>query len=168
MKKTSLSNKRTRSSAPLIIRSVSPAETQAVGYAFGEMLCSYAPRNDAVPLVIFLRGDLGAGKTTFVQAAAKALAARGKVKSPTFIIARTHRIMADHYDSLTHIDAYRLSAGDRPLGEFFHALLSRPRSIIFIEWPDAVQPHLSRMNCITITFRIIGESERRITMRASA
>lgn len=168
MTKTSLSSKQDSKSAVFTVSSSSPAETQALGAAFGETLRSYIPRNGSAPLVILLRGGLGAGKTTFVQAAAKALGAQGKVKSPTFIIVRTHRITADQYDALIHIDAYRLPAGDQSLEEFFSTALSRSRSIIFIEWPDALRLHIPRTNRIMLSFRIIGESQRRISMRAAA
>ena len=69
--------------------------------------------------VIILTGDLGAGKTTFTQFLARGLGVRGRVSSPTFVIAREHAPRGDG-PGLIHVDAYRLigegSSGD-PLGE---------------------------------------------------
>ncbi|MDO5512837.1 tRNA (adenosine(37)-N6)-threonylcarbamoyltransferase complex ATPase subunit type 1 TsaE [Corynebacterium sp.] len=69
--------------------------------------------------VVILDGPLGAGKTTFTQGLARGLQVKGKVTSPTFVIAREHRSLVGG-PTLIHLDAYRLlgegSSGD-PLGE---------------------------------------------------
>ncbi|WP_066529657.1 tRNA (adenosine(37)-N6)-threonylcarbamoyltransferase complex ATPase subunit type 1 TsaE [Corynebacterium bouchesdurhonense] len=69
--------------------------------------------------VVVLDGPLGAGKTTFTQGIAEGMGVRGRVTSPTFVIAREHRPLGDG-PALIHVDAYRLigegSFGD-PLGE---------------------------------------------------
>lgn len=57
--------------------------------------------------VVLLTGDLGAGKTTLVQGLADGLGVRGHVTSPTFVISRVHRSLADG-PALVHVDAYRL------------------------------------------------------------
>lgn len=69
--------------------------------------------------VVVLDGPLGAGKTTFTQGIAEGMGVRGRVTSPTFVIAREHPPLGDG-PALIHVDAYRLigegSSGD-PLGE---------------------------------------------------
>ena len=69
--------------------------------------------------VVILDGPLGAGKTTFTQGVAEGLEVKGRVTSPTFVIAREHRSTCGG-PNLIHIDAYRLlgegSSGDA-LGE---------------------------------------------------
>ncbi len=57
--------------------------------------------------LIILVGDLGAGKTTFVQGLGASLGVRGRVTSPTYIVARTHRA-GEGSLPLVHVDAYRL------------------------------------------------------------
>ena len=59
--------------------------------------------------LVMLSGDLGAGKTTLAQGVGAAMGVRGRVSSPTFIIARVHPALADGPD-LIHVDAYRLSS----------------------------------------------------------
>ncbi|MBN9644047.1 tRNA (adenosine(37)-N6)-threonylcarbamoyltransferase complex ATPase subunit type 1 TsaE [Corynebacterium mendelii] len=70
--------------------------------------------------VVILDGPLGAGKTTFTQGIAEGLQVRGKVTSPTFVIARQHRSTVGGPE-LIHVDAYRLigdgdSGGTDPVG----------------------------------------------------
>lgn len=59
--------------------------------------------------VIVLVGDLGAGKTTFVQGMGRALGVREPITSPTFVISRVHE--GERGMRLIHIDAYRLASG---------------------------------------------------------
>ena len=56
-----------------------------------------------------LSGELGAGKTTLAQGIGSALNVRGRVSSPTFIVARVHPSLAGGPD-LVHVDAYRLTS----------------------------------------------------------
>ena len=58
--------------------------------------------------LVVLSGGLGAGKTTLVQGVGAALQVRGRVSSPTFIIARVHPALGSGPD-LIHVDAYRIS-----------------------------------------------------------
>ncbi len=83
--------------------------------------------------VVLISGDLGAGKTTFVRGACRALGVAGRVTSPTFTIARRYE---DGDVPISHLDLYRL-AGD---GEADAALLEDevgPDRVTFVEWPEA-------------------------------
>ena len=83
--------------------------------------------------VVVLRGDLGAGKTTLVRAAARALGVEGPVTSPTFAIANTSQGRVP----VAHLDAWRLGdPDDEELGLALEAVA--PDSIAFVEWPDSV------------------------------
>lgn len=88
--------------------------------------------NIAAPLVIYLHGDLGAGKTTFARAFIQSLGYGGRVKSPTYgLLERYTTTDAD----LVHLDLYRI----REPGELeFLGLddLQTPRSIFLVEWPQ--------------------------------
>jgi tRNA threonylcarbamoyl adenosine modification protein YjeE len=79
--------------------------------------------------VVVLSGDLGAGKTTLTRGLGEALAVRGAVTSPTFVIARTHP-RADGLPPLVHVDAYRLSD---PL-ELDDLDIDFAGSIVVVEW----------------------------------
>ena len=62
--------------------------------------------------LVMLSGGLGAGKTTLAQGIGAALQVRGRVSSPTFIIARVHPALSDGPD-LIHVDAYRITSLER-------------------------------------------------------
>lgn len=66
----------------------------------GERLAAHVQAGD----LIMLSGELGAGKTTFVQGLARGMGVEGRVTSPTFVIAHVHEGDPD----LVHVDAYRL------------------------------------------------------------
>lgn len=88
--------------------------------------------------VVGLYGDLGSGKTTFVQAAAQALGVSSHVSSPTFLIWKRFKIKDSRFKNLIHADCYRLQSGEelRKLG--FADLLADPANLIFVEWADRV------------------------------
>lgn len=84
---------------PGSVRCETAAQTQAVAETLGACLQA----GD----VVILDGPLGAGKTTFTQGLARGLQVKGRVTSPTFVIAREHRSTIGG-PSLVHVDAYRL------------------------------------------------------------
>lgn len=111
----------------------SAAGTQAVGEALAACL---QPGQ-----VLALRGDLGAGKTTFVQGLARGLGVAGRVSSPTFVLVNEYAVgHGAHGLRLIHIDTYRL--GPRTRGEAdamgLEELFEDPDAIIAIEWAERV------------------------------
>jgi tRNA threonylcarbamoyladenosine biosynthesis protein TsaE len=102
----------------------SPEETEAAGAALAAEL---APGD-----VVLVSGDLGAGKTTFVRGALRALGVRERVTSPTFVVGHLYEIPAGR---AAHLDLYRLGGveGEDPglLDPFFG-----PDTITFVEWPE--------------------------------
>lgn len=84
--------------------------------------------------LVFVSGELGAGKTVLVRGAARALGAQVAVTSPTFAIA--HRYPTAGGDRLIcHLDLYRLSGLDGEDPELLAPYLGRGR-ITFVEWPE--------------------------------
>ena len=98
-------------------------EMIALGEEFGRTL-------KAGDLVV-LKGELGAGKTTFTQGIGKALGL-DDVSSPTFVISRTHR----SNPPLVHVDAYRLISNEKASLEFDDLDLetARDEAIVVVEW----------------------------------
>ena len=113
-----------------------------------------------IPLgsVILLTGDLGAGKTTFVQGAASYLGIKEKVASPTFNIMKLY--LGDV--SLIHIDAYRLENMDHNIG--LDEYIGYEKGYTFIEWPMYI-PELLPEKCVEVNISNIGENEREITVK---
>ncbi len=99
--------------------------------------------------VIGLYGNLGAGKTTFVQTFAKHFGVEETVISPTFVIEKIYPIRtngrkrptsngASEFTHLIHIDAYRLEKSEELLHLGWKEIISDPKNIILIEWPERV------------------------------
>lgn len=112
--------------------------------------------------VVALSGDLGAGKTTFVQMMARALGVRESVASPTYILQRSYRIDHQTFTTLVHIDAYRLS-DERELSHIgWSDILSDRGALVCVEWPERI-PNQIPHSALRIRFDIDGE-ERIITI----
>jgi tRNA threonylcarbamoyladenosine biosynthesis protein TsaE len=113
----------------LAVTSTSPEDTRILGAALAPVLL---PGD-----VISLSGDLGAGKTVFVQGLTAALSVKGRVTSPSFTIVHEYH---GRYRIL-HIDVYRLNSFQEVLDLGFEELLD-PEAIMLVEWGEAVAPLL--------------------------
>src|SRR5918996_1842874 len=105
------------------LESSSPEETERIAAAVARELST----GD----VVTVAGELGAGKTTFVRGAARALGIEGPVTSPTYVVGRRYAGEPD----LSHVDLYRFDGmsdaewGD--LEDYFE------EAVVFVEWPEA-------------------------------
>lgn len=79
--------------------------------------------------LVVLTGPLGAGKTTLTRGIAASLDVRGRIQSPTFVIARTHPALGDG-PALVHVDAYRLGTD----GELDDLDIDFAHSVVVAEW----------------------------------
>ena len=113
------------------------------------------------PLIVLLRGDLGAGKTTLVKGIAEGFqAARAEdVTSPTFTLVHEYR---SPRALLYHIDLYRIDT-QREFDTLALDDLLAPNSILLIEWGEKF-PRLQRDRAIEISLERVGETGRRIQL----
>lgn len=110
---------------------------------------------------VALSGDLGAGKTTFVQGIAAALGVTEHVTSPTFVIMKIYDLTGQKFDRLVHMDAYRLK-GERHLRALgWDALARDPKNLIVVEWPEKIEGGIPP-GARSITFRYSGGDAREI------
>lgn len=111
--------------------------TQRLGAAYARLVAAQTRRGAEI---IFLQGDLGSGKTTFVKGFLRALGIGARGASPTFVLMKHYPVRrrdagAEH---VYHYDAYRLSSvRDLDVLGFFEAARD-PRAIILVEWPEKI------------------------------
>lgn len=108
--------------------------------------------------VLCLYGDLGSGKTTFVQGIAQAIGIRRRIISPTFIIVRTYKINKLNF---YHIDLYRTKNIDDLKGLGIDEILLSDKNIVAIEWADKLGKLLPKKR-IDINFLYQHEDIRKI------
>lgn len=125
-------------------------ETQQVGESFAQNLKGGE--------VIALYGDLGSGKTTFVQGLAKGLGIEKHIISPTFIIMRTYAFGSK---MLYHVDLYRIESENDVEGLGLRELMNDPANIVLIEWPEKIE-NLLPENRIDIVFTYLEDDRREI------
>ncbi|HEX6207304.1 MAG TPA: tRNA (adenosine(37)-N6)-threonylcarbamoyltransferase complex ATPase subunit type 1 TsaE [Actinomycetota bacterium] len=111
--------------------------------------------------VVSLTGDLGAGKTTLVQGAARELGVTDPVASPTFVLVREYRGPLPIY----HVDVYRLERIQEVLDLGFEDLLD-PHGVVFIEWGDAIEGLLPDSHLEVELHALEGDDEREVVVRA--
>lgn len=134
------------------LASVSASETERIAAALAARL--------VVGDVVGVSGELGAGKTTFVRGASRALGVTSPVTSPTFTIG--HRYSGDV--DVSHLDLYRFAGvstaewGD--LEPYFED------AIVFVEWPEAGATVLPRAR-LTVTLEHAGGDTRRIALASA-
>lgn len=110
--------------------------------------------------IFALSGELGAGKTIFVQGFAKGLRITEKIISPTFVLIRQHKI-PNSSKTLYHIDLYRLDQVDQiDLG--LNEIWSDPNNVVLIEWAEKLT-ELPK-NSIKIKVTKDGDQKRIITI----
>jgi tRNA threonylcarbamoyladenosine biosynthesis protein TsaE len=138
----------------LIRRTRSPRETEALG---GELASGLAPGD-----VVLVRGELGAGKTTLIRGACRALGVSGPVVSPTFTVGRRYR---GSEVAVSHLDLYRLGELEAEEPGILDDYLTAD-AIAFIEWPGAAEPALEREGddspriAVRVELRHAGGDER--------
>ena len=114
------------------------------------------------PGVLCLSGDLGSGKTTFVQGLACALGITDRIISPTFTLLQSYDATHKKFSQLVHCDAYRLTSGDALLVAGLEDFLERAGTLVVIEWPEQVQDILPA-TAIWLTFSF-GKKEHERTI----
>ena len=113
--------------------------------------------------IFALTGDLGSGKTTFVQGFSKGLGLASRIISPTFILMRKYRASdKDFY----HIDLYRLEKDvDKEVVNLgVTDIWGKPGNIVVIEWAEKIKDLIPK-SAKWIFFENLGEDKRKITIK---
>jgi tRNA threonylcarbamoyladenosine biosynthesis protein TsaE len=130
-------------------------QTQKLGEKFAKEIIKNDSQKEAV--VLGLQGNLGGGKTTFLQGFAKGLGIKEKILSPTFVIMK-------RFGNFYHIDCYRLKNEKDILELDFEKISLDPENIIAIEWPEKIKKILPK-SMILIKLKFIDKYKREITFK---
>jgi tRNA threonylcarbamoyladenosine biosynthesis protein TsaE len=138
------------------VKTSSPKETQKIAKALAKTLTGGE--------VIALFGDLGAGKTTFVQGLAKGLGIKRNITSPTYVFMRTYPFAKKGKEmTFYHIDLYR---GEEKAD--FAALgldeIFSPDSIVVLEWAERLENFLPKER-INVKIETVDIKTRRINVK---
>jgi tRNA threonylcarbamoyladenosine biosynthesis protein TsaE len=131
------------------IESSSAAETEALG-------ARVAARLEAGDVVV-ISGEVGAGKTTLIRGACRALGVAGPITSPTFTIGQRY---SGGRLPVSHLDLYRLESLDGEDPALLDDYLG-PDGVAFVEWPAAGAGRLGRP-ALEIRLEHVGGERRRI------
>jgi tRNA threonylcarbamoyladenosine biosynthesis protein TsaE len=142
----------------MLVITKSAEETKALAQSFMQGLIREAVTSTCI---VELVGDLGAGKTTFMQGVGEFFGVTENIVSPTFVIQRNYEIPSGFpWDRLIHIDAYRIEDEAELRAIAFEGYASDPRNIIFIEWPSNMKTELGAVRRVEFTHK--SENEREI------
>lgn len=108
----------------------------------GELLGIWKQLPQTEAVVIALSGDLGAGKTTFVQQLAQMVGIAETVNSPTYVLMKSYETTDTTFTMLVHIDAYRIEHDEEMKPLHFNELLAQPHTLICIEWAERISTFL--------------------------
>ena len=141
----------------------SPTQTQKLGEKMGrdlalDRLSSRAFKPRFRPRTLCLYGDLGSGKTTFIQGLAKGLGIKKRVISPTFVF------MKQYKPSFYHVDLYRINKVGEAKGLGLEEIFNEPKAIIAIEWAEKIKKILPKKK-EDIYFDYVSENQRKITFK---
>jgi tRNA threonylcarbamoyladenosine biosynthesis protein TsaE len=131
------------------VETSSAAATEAVG---ARLAAGLGPGD-----VVVVSGDVGAGKTTLIRGACRALGVEGPVTSPTFTIGQRY----DGRHPIAHLDLYRLGGLEEEepalLGDYLDG-----DSIGFVEWPAVAESELAWRKALEVRLSHLGGDRRRI------
>lgn len=113
--------------------------------------------------VVLLDGDLGSGKTTFVQAVLESFGYKDPVRSPTFSIMNTYPVEYKKIRTIYHLDLYRIEDANELDQLGLEDIFNDQNSVVFIEWPRSEVEQFIGEEYHRIKFEYIDLNTRKIT-----
>lgn len=134
----------------MVVETASPGETEAVA---ARLAADLGPGD-----VVLVSGELGAGKTTFVRGACRALGVTEPVTSPTYVVGQLYRGDVE----IAHLDLYRLAGlADEDPGLLEDYLT--PDRVAFVEWPEVAAGWLGPVRA-RVRLEHAGNGRRRVEL----
>lgn len=149
----------------------SPTRTKKLGEKFAKEILTLSQKKNSVnqprscffdgAFAIGLKGELGGGKTCFLQGFAKGLGVKENVLSPTFNIYKKFQIPNSEFHFFYHFDCYRINNPKDILDLGFQEIISNPENIVAIEWAEKIEEILPK-NTKWLNFDFLSENSRGI------
>lgn len=119
--------------------------------------------------IVALYGELGSGKTTFIQGLARGLGIKRRIISPTFIFIRQYKqvcfwrnkISPPKWSTFYHVDLYRVEKFEDTKGLGLQEIFADKKAIVAIEWAEKIKRILPKER-IDIYFKYLSKNERGI------
>jgi tRNA threonylcarbamoyladenosine biosynthesis protein TsaE len=138
----------------------SPGETKELGKTLSDTLIIKKEKGElSGPIILCLYGELGSGKTTFIQGMLQGLGIETRILSPTFIIVRRYECQVLDR-SISHIDCYRLTKEIEIEGLGFDEDFSNQSGLVLVEWADRVGNSKLPEERMDITFETADGNHR--------
>jgi len=141
---------------------ISSSQTKKLGEKLAKEIIRKPLQKKA--FVIGLEGELGGGKTTFLQGFARELGVKEKILSPTFVILKRFEIKNLRFKNFFHMDCYRIQKSKEILDLGLKEIISNPRNIVVVEWAGRVKKNMPK-DATWIRFKFINEKTRKIVFR---
>lgn len=150
------------------IETATAQETRAAARELGKMYRAAGNPFEDRACILTLKGDLGAGKTTFTQGFAQGLGITKTIQSPTFVLMKRFPLKkraqaVRPFGAFYHLDCYRLESARDLQSLKLSRVLGDPQNIVLIEWPERVGKALLPP-FTQIRFKVLGEGKRLITI----
>lgn len=155
----------------------SPKETKKIA---AKILKQARKKERKGALVLALRGDLGAGKTNFVQGIGEYLKISRNITSPTFVIMKLYSLgvrpscatvaepegltLQEPFSTLYHFDCYRILVSKEILDLEWKDIISKKENLILIEWAENIKDILPK-NSVWVIIKDKTENKREIIVR---
>ena len=144
----------------IILKTNKSSQTKKLGFRLAKEILKTKAGKEA--FVLALKGELGSGKTAFLQGFAKGLAVKERVLSPTFVIMKRFLIPGgETFLNFYHFDCYRIGKAKELLDLGFKKIVDNPKNIIALEWAEKAEAVLPQKK-LEIKFEILSGNDRKI------
>lgn len=140
-------------------RTKSAKQTTQLGFKLAKQILKQDPIKQAT--IIALVGELGSGKTTFLQGFTKGLGIREKILSPTFVVMKRFHVSSFKFKEFYHFDCYRLENTRELYNLGWKEIIANPSNIVVVEWADRVRRAIPKC-ALWVGFRWCGGTQREI------
>lgn len=134
-------------------------ELENIAQDFSSQIKNFFEKNKRA-CIVFLEGDLGAGKTTFTKKLGKVLGVKETIISPTFVLRKD-------YENIIHVDGYRFEKEEEGKSLALDKELDNFGKIILIEWPKRFVDAINLKPDFIIEFIYLNDNERNISIKTT-